>query len=71
MCKVVSARRLEYGGRRAIVTELPYGMLKHYFQIGDGDSVVVYAELKGEHLEFYEKAGIKEFFEFNNVDAVH
>src|SRR4051812_11018083 len=67
-CKVVSPRRLQYNGLRAIATHLPYGLFRQtYFSTDDGDNVCVYAELKGEHLEFFEKANVTEFFRFDEA----
>lgn len=66
-CRVVSARLLEHDGKRAIAVDLPYAMLAHYFQSDDGDAVEVYAELAGEHLEFYERASKADFFKVSPV----
>lgn len=68
-CRVTSGRRLDLGGMRAIVSHLPYGMLKHYFNVEDGDNVCVYAELKNGHLEFYERASLREFLLFDTPNA--
>jgi len=62
LCQVVSARLITHGGRRAISTKVPYSLVRHYFQVEDGDAVEVYAELMGEHLEFFERASKREFF---------
>jgi hypothetical protein len=62
LCRVTSARSLDLGGRRAIVSKLPYGMLAHFFTLADPDFCCVYAELKGEHLELLERASRREYF---------
>lgn len=61
MCKVMSARTMA-GGRRAILVDLPYTVLRDKFRLEDGDSVYHYAELIGEHLEIYERASQRDFF---------
>lgn len=62
MVHVMSACRLEYGGRRAIQTRLPYEMVSHLFQSDDGDAIEVFATLRGEHLQLHERASKAEFF---------
>lgn len=69
MCPVRSARSLAYNGRRAIVTQLPYRMLRHYFQPHDEDHIFVWAQLHGEHLELLERASLKEWAETAHVGA--
>lgn len=54
MCNVMSARTVQFKGERAIFTQLPYNMLKHYFKSSDGEYCFVKAEFKNGHLELYE-----------------
>jgi hypothetical protein len=61
MCKVMSARILA-GGRRAIVTSMPYAMFREKFRLEDGDSIYHYAELTGDHLQIHERASQREYF---------
>lgn len=63
LCRVISARLIELGGARAIAVMLPLAMCNRYFQAGDKDTVCVYAELTGEHLQLYERASLKEWVE--------
>jgi hypothetical protein len=61
MCRVMSARTIQLGGRRAINTRLPYSMVSHLFRAGDLDTCFVEAEFKadgqgGGHLQFYERS---------------
>jgi len=58
-CRVMSARTIQLDGKRAIYCELPYSMLKQYFQSEDGDHCFVEAEFKDGHLEFYKKSKAK------------
>ena len=51
MCKVVSARTVQFEGKRAINCELPYSMLKDYFESHHGSQCYVEAEFKDGHLE--------------------
>ena len=51
MCKVVSARTVQFEGKRAINCELPYSMLKDYFESHHGNQCYVEAEFKDGHLE--------------------
>lgn len=69
MCPVRSARSLAWNGRRAIVTALPWAMLKQFFTAQDGDHAFVWAELHGEHLELIERASLKEWAETAHVGA--
>lgn len=66
MCKVLSACTLEFNGHRAIGCQVPFGLVRGYFDVFDGQEVCVFAEFKnapgGGHLEFYEKASLIEFF---------
>lgn len=62
LCWVRSARTLTLNGRRAIVMQLPYRMLRKYFRSSDLDHCFVWAELfdigspAGGHLELKERA---------------
>jgi hypothetical protein len=69
MCPVRSARSAAYNGQRAIVCQLPYRMLQHYFRAEDADHVFAWAELHGEHLELLERASRKEWAETAHVGA--
>lgn len=65
MCNVMSARTVAFDGKRAIVHKMPYGQVRRYFSSSDGDTTYAYAELyaDGGHLELYEKASMKDFFD--------
>lgn len=54
MCNVISARTVQFNGERAIHTQLPYKMLKQYFNASHSDHCFVKAEYKDGHLELYE-----------------
>lgn len=72
-CRVVSKRDLELNGLRAISETMPYEPLAHYFNHDDGDAVEVYAELTGGdggHLEFYERATKRDFFNHQAQSSV-
>ena len=69
-CRVRSARTILMGGRRAIVCELPYKMLSHYFAAGAGDHAFAWAELTGEHLELLEAASLKEWADYSSPSVV-
>lgn len=69
MCRVASARTVEFNGKRAISPfDVPYEMVRKYFAAEDGQEVWVYGEFypgpNGEpgHFEFFDKASQKEFF---------
>ena len=64
LCTVMSACTLDFDGRRAIGsdTKVPFGLVRHLFDAFDDDVAYAFAELKGTHLEFYEKASQLEFF---------
>lgn len=67
-CRVLSARTMEFNGRRAIVTHLPYSAVKHYFQAEDADQVFVAASLHGEHLQLHERCDLKEWAYFSGLN---
>ncbi len=61
MCRVMSARTVQLGGRRAIYTQMPYWHFKDHFRCEDGDVIFLEAEWKadasgGGHLTWYGKA---------------
>lgn len=62
LCKVRSARTILLDARRAIVCELSYSMLSHYFKAEDEDFVCAYAEYKDGHLQLLDRASQLEFF---------
>lgn len=69
LCRVASARTVEFNGKRAIAPfDIAYAAVRHYFAPEDGAEVYVYAEFhdraNGEagHLEFFDKASQTEFF---------
>ena len=45
LCQVRSARNIELAGRRAIVHQMPYKLVRHYFDGVDGDTAFAWAEL--------------------------
>jgi len=58
LCRVISARTIQFAGRRAISERLPYSFLRHFFRSEDTDHCFVEAEFfcddkDGGHLEFY------------------
>lgn len=64
--RVMSARRVELNGLRAIDCRLPYAMVAHYFDSTDGDHVFVEAEyFSNEYLQLYGRAvaGLKSWVE--------
>ena len=65
LCKVRSARTVLLDARRAIVCEMNYSMLSHYFRAEDEDYVCVYAEFKDGHLELQDRASRLEFFTYS------
>ena len=62
LCRVRSARTILLDARRAIVCDMPYEMLSHYFQSNDEDYVCAYAEYKDGHLQLLDRASRLEFF---------
>lgn len=60
-CRVLSARNIEFNGRRAIAVRLPYSAVRHYFQAEDQDQVFVAASLRDEHLQLHERCNFKEW----------
>ena len=64
MCKVYSARTTTFNGRRAIVCQLPWKQVKHYFTDPNMPEVYVYAEFRAAttYLQLYEHASHREFF---------
>jgi hypothetical protein len=71
ICRVMSARLIEFGGKRAINETLPYSLLSKYFEAEDGDNVLVYAEFNKGHLQFYERASFKEWVEHRYGSLPH
>jgi hypothetical protein len=61
MCNVFSARAIEFGGRRAVCTKLPYSLVRQLFQSDDDGSIYVAADLRGEHLQLHERCDFKEW----------
>ena len=55
-CRVMSAKTVQLGNRRAIYCELPYSMFRQYFTSDDGDHIFCEAEFKDGHLEVYGRA---------------
>ena len=62
LCKVRSARTILLDAHRAIVCDMPYSMLSHYFKAEDEDYVCAYAEYKDGHLQLLDRASQLEFF---------
>lgn len=67
-CRILSARTMEFNGRRAIVTHLPYSAVKHYFQAEDAGQVFVQASLSDEHLQLFERCDFKEWAYFSGLN---
>jgi hypothetical protein len=65
MCKVYSARTLEFNGARAISVMMPYKAVRHYFQSDDEDVIQVAADLRGEHLQLHDRCDFKEWAHFS------
>lgn len=61
LCRVLSARNLAFNGRRAIMTLVPYSLVRHYFQAEDEGQIYVAASLREEHLEFHERCDFMEW----------
>lgn len=53
MARVLSPRLAQLDGRRAIADNVPYDLVKHFFNADDDDHCFVEAEYKDGHLEFY------------------
>ena len=51
MCPVVSARTVQFEGKRAISCELPYSVVKDYFESHHTNQCYLEAEFKDGHLE--------------------
>jgi len=69
LCRVASARTVEFNGRRAIAPfEVPYTMVRHLFQSADDAETYAWAEFyprpnnQPGHIEFFERASQTEFF---------
>ena len=54
MCRVMSARTIQLGGRRAIYCHLPLSMFQ--FNSDDGDVIFCEAEYRDGHLQIYGRA---------------
>ena len=70
MCRVMSAKVIQLGFRRAIYEIMPYDLFKHLFRLEDGDHIYHAAEFKMGadgvgHLEVYERANRKEWVIFS------
>lgn len=61
LCRVLSARNLSFNGRRAIMTLVPYSLVRHFFQVEDEGQIYVSASLRDEHLEFHDRCDFMEW----------
>lgn len=61
LCRVLSARSVDFNGRRAVMTLVPYSLVKHFFQAEDEGQIFVAASLQDEHLDFHERCDFMEW----------
>jgi hypothetical protein len=64
-CRVFSARAIEFNGRRAVLVDVPYSMVAHYFDSDDDETVYVEAEVIDQHLQLHGKSNFKEWAYFS------
>lgn len=61
LCRVLSARNLSFNGRRAVMTTVPYSLVKRFFQAEDEGQIYVSATLREQHLEFHDRCDFMEW----------